>query len=82
MSLLSCGIGTIRKALAVNQNPRDAVPSGFGMAQIVAANTFVQILARADVAATSLTAAQHVNVKHDNQVLDFFGPAGFEPATS
>ena len=55
---------------------------GFGMAQIVPPKTFREVLARPHIAATSLTASQNVNVKHNDKTSDPLGPAGFEPATS
>ena len=53
----------------------------FGMTEIVAPKTLIEVLTGSHIAAAGLAAAQNINVKHGEE-FSYIGPAGFEPATS
>jgi hypothetical protein len=64
IALFFRSFGATAKFLTVDQSPRDAVTRSFGMAEIVAAKTFIEILTRSHIATPCFAAAQNVNVKH------------------
>ena len=52
----------------------------FGMTEIVAPKTRIEILTGSHIAAADPATTQNVNVKHAG--ISYIGPAGFEPTTS
>ena len=54
----------------------------FGITSVMAANALSQILARAYVASSGLSASQHVAIKHSSTIEIYIGARGFEPPTS
>ena len=65
----------------MDQSPWDAVTRSFGMTEIVAPKTLIEILTGSHIAAAGLAATQNVNVKHGDKRSNPLGPAGFEPTT-
>src|SRR5882724_6069312 len=53
----------------MDQSPWDAVTRSFGMIEIVAPKTFIEVLTGSYIAATGFAAAQHVNVKHGEKLV-------------
>jgi len=86
ISLTLCCFGPRGKAFTVNQNPRHAMLSRFGIASVMAANALSQIFAGADVAPSGFLAAQYVTIKHYSPLVILSGwwdlnprPPGPEP---
>src|SRR6478672_238176 len=70
ISLALCRTGTGVNTFTVKQHPRYSVFCRFRIASIMRTNSFAQILARTDVAASGRLALHHVTVRHSSMIRD------------
>ena len=70
ISLALRGTGTGVKAFTAKQYPSYSMFRRFRIASVMTTNSFAEILARTDVAASGRLALQHVTVKHSSTIRD------------